>query len=329
MNKSKLLTGALVIVLVLLAGGSWLLFGNSTGLNLANADQYTAGNTEIASSVENLDIDWTSGKVNIEYHAGSGITVSETANRTMSEDEKLRWWMDGKTLRVRYCKSGLNMHFNLTKTLTVSLPEGTVLKKSEIGVTSGEINIPKMDADEIVFDCTSGNVNAEINTGKLDASSTSGEMNIRQNGDIKNAVLKSTSGSIGFTAASAENVDMKSTSGNLDLTLSGNVENLRLASTSGMISADLASADKAEFDATSGIMNVKVLSFKDLDLDATSGNITLKLPGTPGFTLDLDAKPNKLNSSLAMVKDGSKYTFGDGSARLRIETTSGEIRIEK
>ena len=31
---------------------------------------------------------------------------------------------------------------------------------------------------------------------------------------------------------------------------------------------------------------------------------------------------------LAMEKSGSKYTYGDGSARLRIETTSGDIRIE-
>ena len=143
MNRSKLLTGALVIVLVLLAGGSWLLFGSSTGLNFANADQYTAGDTEISSAVENLDIEWTSGAVNLEYHAGSGVTVSETANRTLSEDEKLRWWMDGNTLRVRYCKSGLNIHFNLNKVLTVSLPEGTALKKSNIDVTSADVNVRK------------------------------------------------------------------------------------------------------------------------------------------------------------------------------------------
>ena len=75
MNRSKLLTGALVIVLVLLAGGSWLLFGSSTGLNFANADQYTAGDTEISSAVENLDIEWTSGAVNLEYHACDNVMM--------------------------------------------------------------------------------------------------------------------------------------------------------------------------------------------------------------------------------------------------------------
>ena len=147
-------------------------------------------------------------------------------------------------------------------------------------------------------------------------------------GDIRSAVLGSTSGNITFTAASAENVDMKSTSGGLNITLSGDVKKLHLDSTSGTILADLASADKAEFDSTSGNMDVTLQSFKDLDLDATSGNITLKLPNAPGFTLDLDAKPGNFSNSLAMEKSGSKYTYGDGSARLRIETTSGDIRIE-
>ena len=76
-------------------------------------------------------------------------------------------------------------------------------------------------------------------------------------------------------------------------------------------------------------MNVTLQSFSDLDLDATSGDITLKLPNAPGFTLDLDARPSHLNSALALEKNGSKYTYGDGSARLRIETTSGNIRIEE
>ena len=57
--------------------------------------------------------------------------------------------------------------------------------------------------------------------------------------------------------------------------------------------------------------------------------MTLKLPEISGFTLDLDARPSKLNSSLAMTKKGDdQYVFGDGSARLRIDTTSGDIRIE-
>lgn len=330
MNKSKLTTGALLIVLLLLAGGCFLIFGDSLGLaSYANADKYTIGDADISSAVENLEIGWISGKVNIEYHAGSGITLSETANRNTSEDEKFRWWVDGKTLRIQFAKPRLTSFSNLQKTLTVSLPEGIAFKKVNIDTTSGDISVPAMTADELRFDTTSGDVNAVITAKNLNASSTSGDMEIRQDSDIRSAILGSTSGNITLSAVSAENVDMKSTSGNLGITLSGDVKKLHLNSTSGAILADLASADKAEFDSTSGNMNVTLQSFSDLDLDATSGDITLKLPKAPGFTLDLDSRPSHLNSALALEKDGSKYTYGDGSARLRIDTTSGNIRIEE
>ena len=330
MNKSKLTTGALLVVLLLLAGGCFLIFGDSLGLAAyANADKYTVGDADISSAVENLEIDWISGKVNIQYHAGSGISLSETANRNVSEDEKFRWWLDGKTLRIQFAAPKLFSFNNLQKTLTVSLPENSVFKSVSIGTTSGDISVPAMTADELRFDTTSGDVNAVITAKNLNASSTSGDMEIRQDSDIRTAILGSTSGNITLSAVSAENVDMKSTSGNLSLTLSGDVKKLHLDSTSGAILADLASADKAEFDSTSGNMNVTLQSFSDLDLDATSGDITLKLPNAPGFTLDLDARPSHLNSALALEKNGSKYTYGDGSARLRIETTSGNIRIEE
>lgn len=330
MNKSKLTTGALLVVLLLLAGGCFLIFGDSLGLAAyANADKYTVGDADISSAVENLEIDWISGKVNIQYHAGSGISLSETANRNVSEDEKFRWWLDGKTLRIQFAAPKLFSFNNLQKTLTVSLPENSVFKSVSIGTTSGDISVPAMTADELRFDTTSGDVDAVITAKNLNASSTSGDMEILLDSDIRSAILGSTSGNITLSAVSAENIDMKSTSGNLSLTLSGDVKKLHLDSTSGAILADLASADKAEFDSTSGNMNVTLQSFSDLDLDATSGDITLKLPKAPGFTLDLDSRPSHLSSALALEKNGSKYTYGDGSARLRIDTTSGNIRIEE
>ena len=96
MNRSRLLLIVLLVIAIVLgASGSSHLFGGITGFSYANADKYTIGDTEITSAVENLDIDWTSGKVNIEYHDGSGVSISEVANRSISEDEKLRWWLDG------------------------------------------------------------------------------------------------------------------------------------------------------------------------------------------------------------------------------------------
>ena len=333
MNKSKFLLVALIVVLLCLVSGTYSIFGGKVSIGLAafaNADKYTVGDTEITSTVENLDIDWTSGKVNIEYHAGSGVSVSETANRDTSEDEKLRWWLDGTTLRIKYAKPQLTIFNNLKKTLTVSLPEGIVLKNVDIDTTSADIGVPSMTADEIKFDTTSGDVNAVITAKKLSASSTSGDLNVRQDSDINTAHFSSTSGALAFTVPSAEKISMESTSGDISVTVPRTVGDLNLDSTSGSIKPDIANTDKAKFSSTSGDITATLVSFKDLNVDVTSGDVTLKLPEISGFTLDLDARPSKLKSSLAMVKKGDdQYVFGDGSARLRVSTTSGDVHIDK
>ena len=198
MTKSKVLTIALVIVLAGLAVAAWFMFSSTAaGIEYANADKYTIGDTTVTGRVENLFVDWTSGEVNIEYHAGEEIFISETANKALAEDDKLRWWLDGTTLRIRYAKSGLRLSFNLEKKLTVSLPEGTVLNSADLSTTSGDLKIPALAADEIRLGSTSGNIFA-VTSGakKLTASSTSGDVNVEQSTDTDTADLGSTSGSI-------------------------------------------------------------------------------------------------------------------------------------
>ncbi len=330
MNRSRLLLIVLLVIVILLGASSRQFFGGITGFGYASADKYTIGDTEITSPVENLEIEWISGRVNIEYHDGSGVSVSEVAGRTTSEDEKLRWWLDGATLRIRFARPQLSVFNNLQKTLTVSLPRGVFLKTADINTTSADISAPSMLADEIKFDTISGDVNAVITAKKLSASSTSGDLDVRQYTDIKTASLSSTSGSVSFTVDSADTISVESTSGDISVTVSGTVGNLNLDSTSGSIKPDIAGAEKAKFSSTSGDITATLASFTDLNADTTSGDVSLKLPETNGFILDLDASPKKLRTTLPMaVKGEGKYVFGDGSASLRVSTTSGGIRIEK
>ena len=165
MTKSKTFTVALIVVLILLGLSAWLMFGRTAaGMSYPNADQYTVGNTTVTKPVNNLYVDWTSGRVNIEYHDGTGVIVSETANRDLSEDDKLRWWLDGDTLRIRFAKPGFRISVNLDKHLTVSLPKGTVLKSADIGTTSGDVFTPALAADDIRLGSISGSIDAVTDT---------------------------------------------------------------------------------------------------------------------------------------------------------------------
>lgn len=329
MNKAKTLTAALVLVLAGLAVCAWMMFGSSAGLTFANADKYTAGSTQVTEPVESLVVDWTNGKVHIEYHPGSGVTVSETANRELTDDIRLRWWLDGTTLRIHYIKSGMNLNFNLQKELTVSLPKGTVLKTADIGTTSGDIIAAGLAADEIVLGSTSGDITASVVTKKLKATATSGGLKISQDSALETAVFGTTSGSIGVTLSDVNEVSADSTSGSIGLTLSGSAGSVRLGSTSGNVYPDLASVVRADFSSTSGSISGRVLSFRDLKAGSTSGSVTLKLPAEPGFTCRAETTSGSFSSEIALEKNGNTYSCGDGSAKCAIGTTSGNITLQK
>ncbi|MER1994220.1 MAG: DUF4097 family beta strand repeat-containing protein [Eubacteriales bacterium] len=329
MTKSKILTVALIVVLAALAVSAWFTFGTTAaGIEYANAEKYTAGDTTVTGTVENLFIDWTSGEVNIEYHNGDGIFISETSKKPIAEDDKLRWWLDGTTLRIRYAKSGFRISFNLEKQLTVSLPEGTVLKSADISSTSGDLKIPYLAADEIRLGSTSGNVSAVTATGKLTAASTSGDVDVRQTADIDTADLDSTSGSISCELVNVKTLTANSTSGGIRAAVTGKAGTVKIGSTSGNVYPEIASADKVEISSTSGSVSGTVAAFADLKVGSTSGNVTLKLPAEPGLTLKTGTGSGSFGSGIALEKNKDAYTCGDGSARCEISTTSGDIRID-
>ncbi len=332
MTKSRIMTAALIVVLVLLAAAAWLMFGRTAaGMSYPDADKYTVGSSATVSGpVDSLYVDWTSGQVNIEYHDGKDVMISETTNRPLSEDDTMRWWLDGGTLRIRYARPGFRISVNLEKELTVSLPAGIVLKSADLGTTSGDLNIPSLAADEIRLDSTSGSIDAGIAAQKLTASSTSGSVRILQDGDIDTVTLNSTSGSIACAVdGSVKSVLADSTSGSIGLTVSGTAGDVKLTSTSGSIYPNLSDTEKAEFGSTSGSVDGSVTAFRELKISTTSGNVSVNLPAEPGFTCKVSTSGGSFSSSLALTKDGNAYTCGDGSASCSIGTTSGDIRIGK
>ena len=312
MKKSKVLTIILVVLLVALGAGTIWIISENTGLTYAHADRYTAGEAALTEKVENLDVDWTSGDIRIEYHTGSEIRVTESGNREITGDDQVRWWLDGATLRIRYAKSGRFRLFDtLKKTLTLSLPEGTVLKTAEIHTTSGDMDIPGLNADEAKLSVTSGNVKAVADVRTLEVGATSGDLDIRAAGATDSVTIKVTSGRITAAMDHAKRVSAKSTSGGI--TVTGRV-------------------GEAEISVTSGTIDVKLDAFRKLNIEATSGNVKAALPENDGgFTCTASMTSGNFDYSgfERSSKDGGTYTFGDGKNECTIRTTSGDIRIVK
>ena len=68
-------------------------------------------------------------------------------------------------------------------------------------------------------------------------------------------------------------------------------------------------------------------AFDALKLRSTSGNVTVLLPSTPGFDAEIDTTSGDFDSAIALKQEGKRYSCGDGSASLQINTTSGNIRL--
>lgn len=311
MNRDKWMKILTIVCVLVLAAAAIMavsgIFGGSIG-GYANAEKYTAGDTVITDEVKNIDVNWTSGKVTVAYHAENTVTVSETAGRELKEDQKLRWWMDGDTLRIQYAKNGFRINWDLEKELTLTLPEGIRLETAEISLTSGIVDIPEMAAETLKVEVTSGEIKAKAEAKKAKFQATSGVIGVDMAGETEKLEIEATSGKINAKAEKADEV--------------------RISATSGAIEASVKESKKTDVSTTSGKIKVTLYKMDELNISCTSGTVTALLPAEPGFTADVSQTSGDFSSSLAMTGDKNRHVCGDGSGSVKISTTSGDVRID-
>ena len=310
MNRNQVLKIAMIVCAAVLicsvAVTATGIFGQISGY--ADAEKYTAGDAEIAAEVKNLDINWTSGKVTVAYHGKSTVELRETSRTALGGDQKMRWLLDGDTLRVQYSRPGLRIFGNPEKELTVILPEGTELKTAGFSLTSGNLIIPGLKAESLNISATSGDISAEAETDSAGIGTTSGNIALKLKGRTESVKAGSTSGSILVEAEETGTINAGSTSGNIE------------------VRAD--ASRETKIGATSGTIRVRLLKTERLEVGTTSGDVTAALPTAPGFTAKIDTVSGSVDTAAALVKNGKEYSCGDGSARISIGTTSGDVRIE-
>ena len=295
----KVLIAVLVLMVCLAGYYTWSV-----------ADGYTSGGATVTDAVESIDIRWTSGSVTVEYHDANTVVLEEKADRPIEGDDRLRWKLDGKTLVVEYNTPGFFDFLSFTKpskALTVTLPKGIALKKADIIATSADVIVPELAAEEITLGSTSGDVKAEVTAPVVYGESTSGDVTLKVNGK-------------------AENVKAGSTSGRLDLTLE-EAEKADLGTTSGGITLEAGTVNEVKLGSTSGDIRVRVKAFDTMKIGTTSGSVDAELAAEPGFTAEISTTSGDFSSDLALSKAGNTWSCGDGSAKLEIGTTSGNVKL--
>ena len=287
-SKMKKLFSILLAVLMLLGLSGCVVIRTVT--KYANADKYTAGGfTYDASAVKRVELEWAAGDVTLKHGSGT-LSVSESGGDALATSERLHWWLDGTTLRIKYCESGYTHIIpSRNKHLTLELPVNDRVDL-KIDIASGEIRADALYVNSLDVKTASGGVAIDV----LDA----GE-----------AHIDSASGGIRLGTVTVDVFSVDTASGGLG--------------------ADRLNAKTVKVNSASGGVTLGLDTMETVDIGVASGRVTLKLLNAArGATVQLSKLSGDFDCALPMTAGGKTYKIGDGAIQIKIDSASGGVTIE-
>ena len=218
-----------------------------------NADLYQNGNfTYAAADIKEVEIDWVLGSVEIVQSDAAELSVSEESIKDV--DKQLHYYLEGTTLKIKFCKSGLRTNIEEKyKNLRVEIPSSVYL---EIDSVSAPITIGEATLSGLSVETVSGDLIAEkINTPAIEIETVSGEL------------------SIGLTEKS--NVEIETVSGDMVISLLNNRgATIVFDEVSGkfLTEREYGKAGKKRYD----ILGEAQLPICTIDIESVSGDLTVK-----------------------------------------------------
>ena len=266
------------------------------------------GSGEITEKIERIELEWSSGRVELAQHGGSTVKIEERSSAELKQDERVHWRVDGTTLRIWFREpNGFDLLNFAKKELTLTLPETLRLDAMEISVASAEVR-GSVNAEKLTVDSASGAVELTTDASELEADTASGEVRIHHSGTLEKAAFDTSSG-----AVTAE---------------LGDVRYLKADTASGDLTFRLTIAERVEIGSASGKVCAVCDTAPDrLEVDTASGDVELTLPKDADFRLELDTASGKFVSEIPLSIQGEHYVAGSGKADFEIGTASGDITI--
>ena len=248
----------------------------------------------ISSKLQKIVIDWIDGEIHLVQGTSSTFAVRETS-AGLSDGQKLHYFQDGNTLRIRYCASGYEGRISGSeKHLTVEVPKSVSL---EIHCVSANI-----DCDSL----TLGN--------RFD--------------------LKSVSGGVSLTRLDVPFAEVETVSGGIFLSAPDITSELTLSSLSGEIHVDSLTAGYLDARTLSGEIFAEIANCRDLAAESVSGSVVLSLtewnmdkekekendadsgdapaiaPAIHSLALEFQTSLGQMITELPYEKEGVKTYFG-------------------
>lgn len=331
-----------------------------------NADKYSVGDAKIKEKVNRLDVSWICSSVTIESTPESVVTIKEVTNKQVEDNLKVHWYLDEEgTLFVKFAQSGKVKYQNLTKDITISIPENYHPEELIVNSSSADISISDIKCEKAHVESSSGNIylnNEDVR--KFTIVSSSGNINL--DSDFEEADISSSSGDIAVNTKNITRLDIETSSGNADIQMNdfetcevttssgwvnifdeGNGKELKISTNSGDIQAELGEVTEIKATTSSGSMSVSANGVEKLITDSTSGNqyisfnsapkevgiesssgeISLTIPENVGYNIEYKSSSGDYISSFRDKKLNGSWVYGNEKVKIDVETTSGNLYV--
>ncbi len=358
----------ILLVSVISSGG----LSVSSSYSMANLELVNTSTISM-EGIDTLSLDYSSDDIIFYESDTQELILKEYMNISPNEKELTQIKQNGSELRLRGGdRTRQNWMFNhysgyveiylpadYQGSISASTSSGNIESELELHLStfaascsSGDIHMNEVSAADISAATTSGNIEFEIAEGNRSFASSSGD--IRIHGGNGDTVVSSTSGNITMkensgelnAAASSGDITIEDANGAKEIeTTSGVIKVsdctgfMKVSASSGdIIISDL--GDAGTFESTSGNIRISFTeqlaqSTKDIEADASSGDVELKLPS--GLNFEFVAKTSSgdirtsFDDSLSYQKDGEQASGIIGTNPrfgLDLTTTSGNITVE-
>jgi DUF4097 and DUF4098 domain-containing protein YvlB len=272
--------------------------------NAATIDEHRAANPQGAVEIDNV-----AGSIDIQGWDKSEVAVSGTTGKDV---ERVDVTTDGNRTSIK-----------------VVLPQGR-----NFGMRDGEarltIRVPTNSSVSTTL--VSSDVKVAGVRGSLELRTVSGDISGEGGGDVRaNAV----SGDIHLTANAAKVIEVKAISG--DIVLTGGNANVEATTVSGTVRVTLGSVSRARFKTISGDISASLAANADAQIEGetVSGEVKLEFATAPVADFDLQTMSGDISNCFGPKPtesrhgSGARLAFknGEGSARVRVATHSGDVQM--
>jgi hypothetical protein len=168
--------------------------------------------------------------------------------------------------------------------------------------------------------------------GMLKVQTVSGNVTGDAGGDVNATAI---SGDIRLAARAAKMMEIKTISG--DIHLSGGGGEVEITTVSGSATLELADVSRGRFKSVSGDLTVALALGPDgqIDSESVSGSLDLRFASAPAAEFDVQSFSGDIKNCFgpkpveSHYGPGSRlaYKVGEGHARVRINTKSGDVRL--